>query len=465
MDKYVEIDHLIRDNRGRIIWKDNIGLTIKFKYDDVNGVVKILDYDSKTKKLKIHYNNEVSTINTQHFLDCKLGGILKKITKDFKIELGIYKLDERRSLDLKHRKYRDGIKYYEYKCGICGNEDCISEYVILGGGGCNACCNPPRKAVLGINTIWDTDRWMVDLGVSEEDAKRYTKASNEKITVTCPNCGNKKKKAANSIYRNKTIACSCSDKISYPEKFITNLLTQLNVKFQTQLSSSTFEWCEKYRYDFYLPDYNCIIETHGIQHYEEVKRGGVRTLAEEQENDRIKRELVLLNDIEYYIELDCRYSDLEWIKNSILNSKLNELFDLSKIDWLKCEEFALKNVAKVICDYWNNKEENETTVDLGNIFNLERKAIVRYLKKGVKLGWCNYDPKEELVKTALATNKLKRKPIEIFKDGQSLGIFESASELERQSESLFGIHLGQENICLVCNNKKEQYKGFTFKYV
>ena len=28
------------------------------------------------------------------------------------------------------------------------------------------------RAKLGVNTIWDKARWMCDLGISEEDAKR-----------------------------------------------------------------------------------------------------------------------------------------------------------------------------------------------------------------------------------------------------------------------------------------------------
>ena len=65
-------------------------------------------------------------------------------------------------------------------------------------------CNGSR-VVAGINDIFTTDRWMVDLGVSEEDAKRYSRCSNKKITVKCPDCGKNKKIAINNIYKNNIL--------------------------------------------------------------------------------------------------------------------------------------------------------------------------------------------------------------------------------------------------------------------
>ncbi|NGU31094.1 hypothetical protein G6Z34_13465 [Clostridium perfringens] len=55
--------------------------------------------------------------------------------------------------------------------------------------------------------------------------------------------------------------------------------------------------------------------------------------------------------------------------------------------------------------------------------------------------------------------------VEIFKDNKSLGVFESCSELERQSEKLFGVKLFQSNIGHVCLGRRKSHKGFTFKYV
>ena len=156
------------------------------------------------------------------------------------------------------------IIWYKYHCNKCGNEDWIREGDLdrkNEGRGCNACCNPPQKIVLGINTIWDKARWMVDsFGVSEQDAKTHTPCSDDKVKVKCPHCGNTKEIIIRNLYYRERIGCICSDGISYPEKFMYSLLKQLEIKF---IHHKTFNWSQNKEYDFYLPDYNAIIETHG----------------------------------------------------------------------------------------------------------------------------------------------------------------------------------------------------------
>ena len=209
---------------------------------------------------------------------------------------------------------------------------------------------------------------MCDLGLSEEDAKTHTKGSNDKVFVICPHCGEKKEIVISNLCNNKSICCSCGRGVSYPERFMMSVLDQLNIEYIFQLTKTTFDWCGDKKYDFYIPLTKSVLETHGMQHYKWTGRG--RTLEEEQENDRIKYELALQNGIkeEEYIVIDCRYSDKEWIKNNILKSKLNELFDLSKVDLEKCEEFALCNLVKSVCDYWNDKKDWESATDLEKIF-------------------------------------------------------------------------------------------------
>lgn len=151
-----------------------------------------------------------------------------------------------------------------------------------------------------------------------------------------------------------------------------------------------------------------------------------------------------------------------------MNSRLNDIFDLSIIDWLKCEEFALNNRIKEVCEY-KKDNSNMSTIDIGKIFKLKDITIRRYLKQGTELGWCNYNVEEELIKSRqkIADSNKKRlsKPVEMFKDGKTLGIFYSASELERQSVELFGIKLLHKSIFKVCSGERKQYKGFTFAYI
>ena len=322
-----------------------------------------------------------------------------------------------------------------------------------------------KKIQLGLNTIWDRARWMCELGVSEFDAKNNSPGSHKKIIVKCPECKQKKSVRIGHIYEHKSIMCKCKSRgVTYPERFFGELLDQFNICHKTQLSKKDFKWCNNYRYDFYFEHNNetYIIETHGNQHYE----NGFRKKAQEvQRNDKLKFELAKNNGIDNYIVIDCKKSTFKYMKNSILNSKLSGLFDLSKVDWLKCEESALSNKVKEVCEYWNNKEEWEFTGDVAKRFKMAKVTVIDYLKRGTELGWTHYNSDEERIKSGQKGNKFKGKKVEMFKNGLSLGVFESATKLSKKSEELFSIKLIQTSISQVARGERNHHKGFTFKYV
>ena len=390
----------------------------------------------------------------------KCAGNIQKTTEQFKADLNKQYGNEYTVLgEYKNSHTKILVRHNCEKCNY--HEWKVTPHSILSGRSCPVCSG--REIKLGINTIYDTDPWMIDLGVSEEDAKKYSRGSKEKISLVCPDCGKEKKIRISSIYNYKSISCSCGDGKSYPEKFMMNVLDQLELNYEIE---KEFEWSDKKRYDFYIPSLNMIIETHGEQHYDgRFKSIGGRTLEEEQKNDNYKKELALKNSIEYYIAIDCRESEINYTKSSILNSELTQLFNLNNINWLKCAEFANKNIVKEVCDYWNNKKEHEGMLDLSKIFKIGRSTIINYLKKGAKLGWCKYDPKIEMRKSGLKSGKSKGRKVEIFKNNKSLGIFNSCNELERKSKELFQVKLLNQAICDVCNGKIKHYKGYTFKYI
>lgn len=473
-------------NKGKINWKESIGHKVSYIYNDKNGEIEIVNYKKETQDLFIISQDEKFKIKTYDFVKSKISKIIGKRTKEFKIEIGTVLKDDKRDLMIIDREYREyihkptkegriykqNIKYYKYKCNICGYDDgWTTESLLLNRKDGCACCRG-IITVPEINSIWITDRWMCNLGVSEKDAKKYTRGSGKKITVKCPDCGNKKEIPIDSIRGYKSINCVCGDSYSYPEKFTIYILNQLGVDFKTQLNKTIFDWCDKYRYDFYLPNYNVIIEVHGKQHYTNGFNGvGGKTVEEEQMNDKIKKELAINNGIkdENYIVIDCRYSELDYIKNSIINSKLNELFDLSKVDWIKCEEFALKNIVKEVCSYWNDNNDNLTTGDLARFFKLSPNTVTKYLKKGSKLGWTLYNPKQEMIRVAKINGQKSRErnsiPIAVIKNGSIVGSFNSIKELSELSEEILGIKLNRSCIGDVVRGKREYHKGFTFKYI
>ena len=90
------------------------------------------------------------------------------------------------------------------------------------------------------------------------------------------------------------------------------------------------------------------------------------------------------------------------------------------------------------------------------------------MKKGKNLDWCDYtveDSEKFKIEHIRKVTKNNCKPVEIFKDNISQGIFPSAQELDEKSEELFGAKLNFCKISAVCRGKKPQYKGYTFKFV
>ncbi|WP_297419194.1 hypothetical protein [Clostridium sp.] len=457
-------------NKGNINWIETIGLNVNFDYNGFKDSIQIVDYNLNTNKLTVQYKNNSLEIGIGNFRKCNIGKVINKINMDFVYNVNnIINKDNRnlKILEKFKKKTKKGYdeRWYKYECLNCGNIDNINESDLSNGIGCNVCCTSPRKILIGYNDIATTATEMIKYLTNKDDAYKYSCNSGKKISFTCPKCGDKKKKVIQKVHIRGFFCDKCGDSKSYPEKIVFNILEQLQLKFEIQ---KKFIWSKNKIYDFYFKINNeqYIIETHGMQHYKETKigRGKGRTLEEEQENDKSKKNLALANGIkeENYIIIDCRYSTLEWIRDNdcgILNSKLNELFDLSKIDWLKCHEFACNSLVKTVCNLWNSGIKN--TLEISKIIKLHRGTITRYLK-GTELGWCDYDAK---IVTSLAhskARKFKGKKIRCVETGD---IFNNCFECEVKSLDVFGVKLLKGNIYLNCTGKRSHYKNLHFEYV
>lgn len=343
------------------------------------------------------------------------------------------------------------VKAYKVKCLSDGYEYIKSEYHIEKYN-CPVCYN--RLIIKGINDIATTHPHLIKYFLNIEDAYKYSYSSDKKVKIKCLNCGNINTVRIADLSKGEFGCSKCSDGISYPNKFVFNLLEQLDILFETE---KTFDWSNNKRYDFYIPSLKCIIEAHGEQHYKETTLG--RTLAEEQENDKLKQQLALENDIEHYIALDCRRSELEWIKESVINSELPTLFNFNKkdINWVKCHEISLKNIVKIICDDY--KSGNYTTYDLSIKYKKHKSTIVKYLVKGTKLKWCDYNSELELLKTRSNLNHDGKEILVV----ETNTIFPSLSELCRQSLKVYGVKFNAGSVSRYVDTDNK-YKGFTFKY-
>lgn len=264
-----------------------------------------------------------------------------------------------------------------YKKGIYHKEHMIMENNLSHGAGC-AICSKNGFVAPSINSIHVLSPEMEKFLKNKDDAIKYTPKSNEQIPCICPDCGKEYIRSCFKIHE-YGVPCMCGDGFSYPEKFMFEVLRQLKVNFKPQyyLENSMF------RYDFYLIDYNIILEVNGIQHYKQ------KWERDEVENDAIKKEFAFscgFND-DNYIVLDCRESNLQFIKESILNSKLNCILDCSVIDFSRCAEFASNNLVMEASRLWNL---NKNIQEISDEMLLDKHTIISYLKQGNDIGWCSY---------------------------------------------------------------------------
>ena len=110
------------------------------------------------------------------------------------------------------------------------------------------------------------------------------------------------------------------------------------------------------------------------------------------------------NGIQKYIVLDCRKSDMDWIKNSILHSKLSEIYDLSKVDWAECLDYAKSERVQEIADLWNDKL---SLGEICEIAHLSRTNVRKHLLSGKQLGLCDYSVEESRLRGAKLNKKRK----------------------------------------------------------
>lgn len=326
------------------------------------------------------------------------------------------------------RGENSNVKGYSVRCTKDNYTYDTSENNLSNGGGCPVCAN--RKILKGVNDVSTTHPSYLKYFVDIEDAYSVSYSSNKKVLLKCPECGEKRNIPIQILHNQGFYCKKCSDGISIPNKFIYNLLSQLNVKFDTE---KIFDWSKKKRYDAFIYDINCIVEMHGEQHYLESSRG--RSLKEEQENDAYKKTLAKENNIDHYIVIDSRYSNLQFLKENIMQSKLLKLLNVKEyaINWDDIWTNCQKSEIKIVADLWN--EENTTTKNISDITGFSKSVIVKWLKRANECGFCNYDCKVEFEKGRSRGVKKISKKVRCITNKRTYESISSASRLSNVSQA------------------------------
>ena len=372
---------------------------------------------------------------------------------------------EIRRIERKHRTnnkpFVQNLKYYKYHCMNCGNEDWIKESYLNDSDysiGCNVCCRTPQKVLKGVNDVATTSPWMIPYFVNIEDAYTHTEYSKSKVKFKCIDCGRIHERSIDHVHNTHGVKCVCGDGWSYPNKFMFSLLEQIGVQFTPE---KTFDWSENKKYDDYIEynDLTIITEQHGMQHYGKQIHSS-RSLKDEKENDKLKHDLAINNGIDYYFIIDCRQSNIDYIKNSICKSGLLDLLnvDADSIDWEKCNIFATSNIVKLVCDFLNENQIMKLD-DVAMYFKTTKTTIKRYQRIGKQNGWIKECNRSKLL---IDNNKMssRSKPIYCSNNGcYYRNAFDACNYIFGNATD------GKAKRIKVCISKNIPYKNYNFAFI
>lgn len=450
MKVFIDTSELKRNKNG-IIWDGNNGEKIKFEYGEICGFFQIESYFKSVRKVLIRSSicNDLFLISPAHLINGKIKRILSP-------EFTFYNFKKNDTLNKGKIKVLSRLTIKSVRYYLVEDEDIV--YKISQRGLIESLRVPKPDFV----SIYESHTHLVDYFVDIRDAKKYSHGSNELVEMKCPFCGFKKSKTVNKL-TSQGFACPvCSDGISYPNKFIANFLKSQNIDFCSEV---IFDWCKNKRYDFYLPKHNIIIEAHGKQHYSDPS-GYMANIEDQKQNDINKRLLAIeFSDADYY-EIDCYYSNADWISNSIIKSGLLEKINIDEkvANWAEIDKCCMYSKIEEVCNLWNS--EPLCVGDIAKKTNVSTSTVRNYLLKGVSLGVCDYSRPESKRRSF----KKRKTPIKKIKLPKVRCVelnltFSSFTECAIELEKIFNDKFNQSHISACCRGMRKTHKNFHFENV
>lgn len=450
-EKYIDLSQFPHNKQGNISWKNSIGKTIEFFYNGEKHIIKILKIVKKdylSIKLDEKILEKVHTTKIKNLTFCNelykpnylynIGDVIKniKILKQTKIE------------KTSRNNYKVHVKGYLCECLIDGYTFTMSENDIKNGHGCPVCSG--NIVVKGINDIATKRPDLVPFFVNVEDAYNHSEKSSKKVLVKCPFCGFQKYMIISDLsYRGYVTCDKCCDGISYPNKFAHELFSQLKDQCLYYYFEYSPNWADKKRYDNYVVLKNgeeIIVEMDGTYHY-------INNSICQAKSDALKNKLAEEHNIKL-IRINCNYKKLstrfDFIKENIIK-ELGDIFDLSIIDWDKCNTAAISNKLIDVITYYNTHPRIDLYT-IADTFKISMETLYNYLYIGEDLNLCKYIRNDK--------NRVKNsKPITMYDlEHNLIGIFKSARFIEEKYPYLKARSIRQ----YIHENKI--YKNYIFRF-
>lgn len=209
-------------------------------------------------------------------------------------------------------KSADKIKYICLKCGYQGKTDAAS---LLRGVGCPSCSGKVKFTQRKFEDV------MKERSCNLQMIGQYRGARN-KIKYRCLVCGYEGEAKAYHLLEGQGCPICC---VSKGERCIMDFLIKNNIRYEIQKGYDDLVGVNmgKLLYDFYLPDYNLLIEYQGEQHRKIVSWfDGERGFEIRQEHDYRKRKYAEQHNIQL----------LEIWYNENIEQKLKETLNLETVE-------------------------------------------------------------------------------------------------------------------------------------
>lgn len=448
-NKYIDLNQFVHNRQGNISWKDCLGLTVEFFYNNKRHEIKILEKVAKDY-LKIMLDDIVmGKVHTSKIIGLKFDNLLYEPNYLYKVgEIINDKLEIIKQYKIQRKTSKR--KAYLCRCLNDGYEFTIEEFDLNNGHGCPVCSN--TKIIKGINDIGTTDKELITLFANEDDAYSHSRSSDAKVDVKCPYCGTIKVMRIAELTKYGYVTCEkCSDGVSYPNKFAHELFMQLSDQYSKYESEYSPEWAGKLRYDNYielLDGRKIIVEMDGGYHY--TKDYNYLT-----KNDLYKDKLAKEHGITM-IRINCNYLKVrqryDLIKTN-LSKALNNIFDLSGVDWNKCNKCGISNKLIEVLNYYKDNPKLGLQ-EIARDCKISIPTLYEYLYTGEELGLCNYVRND--------SNRIKNsKPIAMYDSKLNLiGIYKSG----KQISELFPELDFKDRQIRKCATNNKTYKNYIFRF-
>lgn len=345
-------------------------------------------------------------------------------------------------------------KKYKWKCEK-GHIWETLPYILLrtAGKGCPYCSG--RYVIKGETDLWTTNPEVAIYLKNHNDGYKYSHGSNVNLNWVCINCGNEMVYSPNKFLNLASKCMVCESKRSLGERLFAAILNQLKVNFKWD---KEFIWSNKRRYDFYLIDYNTIVEINGAQHYYNSTKYKIG-VKEQKIIDNLKFIEAKNNGIDKYIVINYSAHNTSKMIEEIKKSEIAELLNLDNIDWKLCEKQVFSNEIKEICKMY--MDGTHDLYKIAHYFGYGKTSIISKLKKGAELGWCNYSKYngEDYGKKKLEKHIKETQSVSVCQydmAGNFLNEYKSIAD----ARDLLGIH----NIWNCCQGKSKSAGGYIWKY-